>query len=158
MRLVRHPFVERDLIGIADHIVEMTDGDITAAQRRLNEVDALVQSIQSNPFSGTPLRGRLDGWLVRHGGVNNRLTIVFKPDVDQDFLYIALIAFGGRNWMELVATRQGSLPAEDEDWDPIVSSLNASVSSCRVRNVTVPFVFLSLPILSSVLSVHLACL
>lgn len=106
MRLVRHPFVERDLIGIADHIVDVTDGDITAAQRRLDEVDALVRSILSNPLSGMRLQGRLSGWLVRHGGVGNRLTIVFRPDPGTDTLYIALIAFGGRNWTDIAAKRQ----------------------------------------------------
>jgi len=31
MRIVRHPFVERDLIGMVDHIVDVTQGDIAAA-------------------------------------------------------------------------------------------------------------------------------
>ena len=106
MRLVRHPFVERDLIGIADHIVDVTEGDIAAAQRRLDEVDALVRSILSNPLSGMRLQGRLSGWLVRHGGAGQRLTIVFKPDVDAGQVYLALVAFGGRDWMRLASARQ----------------------------------------------------
>ena len=82
MRFIRHPFFERDLIGIVNHIVEVTDGDVAAASRRLDEVDALLEAIASNPNSGFRLNGKLDGWLVRHGGAGQRLTIVFKSDVD----------------------------------------------------------------------------
>ena len=96
MRFVRHPFFERDLIGIVDHIVEVTDGDVAAAERRLDEVDALLQAIASNPTSGMRLSGKLDGWLVRHGGTGHRLTIVFKPDVEAGTIYLALVAFGVR--------------------------------------------------------------
>ncbi|SMD14979.1 hypothetical protein [Primorskyibacter flagellatus] len=106
MRFVRHPFFERDLVGIVDHIVEVTDGDVAAAGRRLDEVDALLETIASNPNSGVRLTGRLDGWLVRHGGVGHRLTIVFKPDIDAEIIYLALVAFGGRDWMKLASARQ----------------------------------------------------
>ena len=106
MRFVRHPFFERDVIGIVDHIVEVTDGDIAAASRRLNEIDALIQEISANSTSGARLSGKLDGWLVRHGGAGQRLTIVFKPDVDAGQVYLALVAFGGRDWMRLASARQ----------------------------------------------------
>jgi plasmid stabilization system protein ParE len=106
MRFIRHPFFERDLIGIVDHIVEVTDGDVAAASRRLDEVDALLVAIASNPNSGVRLNGKLDGWLVRHGGAGQRLTIVFKPDVDAGQVYLALVAFGGRDWMRLASARQ----------------------------------------------------
>lgn len=106
MRLVRHPFVERDLLGIVDHIVEVTRGDVSAARRRLDEVDELLQSIEANPRSGVRLGGKLDGWLVRHGGAGHRLTIVFKPELENDILFVALIAFGERNWMRLAAGRR----------------------------------------------------
>jgi plasmid stabilization system protein ParE len=106
MRFVRHPFFERDIIGIVDHIVEVTDGDVAAASRRLDEIDALIQKIAANPQSGARLGGKLDGWLVRHGGAGHRLTIVFKPDLDAGHVYLALIAFGGRDWMRLASARQ----------------------------------------------------
>lgn len=106
MRFVRHPFFERDLIGIVDHIVEVTDGDVAAAERRLDEVDALLQAIASNPTSGTRLSGKLDGWLVRHGGSGHRLTIVFKPEVEAGTIYLALVAFGGRDWMRRATARK----------------------------------------------------
>ena len=106
MRFVRHPFFERDLVGIVDHIVEVTDGDITAAGRRLDEVDALLETIASNPNSGVRLTGKLDGWLVRHGGAGHRVTIVFKPDTDAEIIYLALVAFGGRDWMKVASARQ----------------------------------------------------
>ena len=106
MRFVRHPFFEQDLIGIVDHIVEVTDGDVAAASRRLDEIDALLQGISANPTSGARLSGKLDGWLVRHGGAGQRLTIVFKPDVAAGQVYLALVAFGGRDWMRLASARQ----------------------------------------------------
>lgn len=103
MRFVRHPFFERDLIGIVDHIVEVTQGDTGAALRRLDEVDALLHSITDNPTSGARLEGRLEGWLVRHGGSGHRVTIVFRPDVQVGQIYLALVAFGGRDWMRLAS-------------------------------------------------------
>jgi plasmid stabilization system protein ParE len=106
MRFIRHPFFERDLIGIVNHIFEVTDGDVAAASRRLDEVDALLEAIASNPNSGFRLNGKLDGWLVRHGGAGQRLTVVFKPDVDAGQIYLALVAFGGRDWMRLASARR----------------------------------------------------
>lgn len=106
MRFVRHPFVERDLIGIVDHIVKVTDGDVAAAERRLDEVDALLEAIASNPTSGVRLSDTLDGWLVRHGGSGQRLTIVFAPDTDAGKIYLALVAFGGRDWMRVASMRR----------------------------------------------------
>ena len=106
MQFIKHPFFERDLIGIVDHILEVTDGDIAAAGRRLDEIDILLQAIASNPTSGVRLSDKLDGWLVRHGGAGHRLTIVFKPAVDAEQIYLALVAFGGRDWIRLAPTRQ----------------------------------------------------
>ena len=106
MQFIKHPFFERDLIGIVDHILEVTDDDIAAAGRRLDEIDILLQAIASNPTSGVRLSDKLDGWLVRHGGAGHRLTIVFKPAVDAEQIYLALVAFGGRDWIRLASTRQ----------------------------------------------------
>src|SRR6056297_2657878 len=106
MRFIRHPFFERDLIGIVNHIVEVTDGDVAAASRRLDEVDTLLEAIASNPNSGLRLNGKLDRWLVRHGGTSHRLTIVFKPDMDTEVIYLALAAFGGRDWIKLASARR----------------------------------------------------
>lgn len=107
MRLVRLPFVERDLIGMVDHILDVTQGDVVAAERRLDEVDALIASILENPRSGARLGGALSGWLVRHGGAGRRLTIVFRADTETGTIYLALIAFGGRDWIRLAALRRG---------------------------------------------------
>ncbi|KRS11700.1 hypothetical protein [Roseovarius indicus] len=106
MRFIRHPFFERDLIGIVNHIIEVTDGDVAAASRRLDEVDTLLEAIASNPNSGVRLNGKLDRWLVRHGGTSHRLTIVFKPDMDTEVIYLALAAFGGRDWIKLASARR----------------------------------------------------
>jgi plasmid stabilization system protein ParE len=106
MRFIRHPFFERDLIGIVDHIIEITQGDTAAAQRRLDEVDAFLTAIGENPTSGMRLTGLLEGWLVRHGGSGHRLTIVFKPDIEAGQIYLALVAFGGQDWTRLAAARR----------------------------------------------------
>ena len=110
MRFVRHPFFERDLIGIVDHIVAVTDGDVAAAARRLDEVDALLGAILDNPTSGTRMGGALAGWLVRHGGADRRLTVVFRPDVEEGRIYLAMAAFGGRDWMRAAVARRSFLP------------------------------------------------
>lgn len=106
MRVVRHPLVARDLDALVDHIVEVTEGDFAAASRRLDEIDALVSDIVRNPMSGTRLSSPLDGWLVRHGGRGRRITIVFRPDARADCLFIALVAFGGQDWMTTGETRK----------------------------------------------------
>ena len=105
MRFVRHPFFERDLIGIVDHIVNVTQGDGNAALQRLDEVDAMLEAIKDNPASGVRLGGALDGWLVRHGGAGHLLTIVFRPDLAAGRIYLALAAFGGRDRMTLAPPR-----------------------------------------------------
>ena len=106
MRLIRHPWVARDLVALADHIVEVTQGDVAAAARRLDEVDALIAEIFANPLSGMRLAAPLDGWLVRHGGRGHRVTVVFRADVESDVLYVALVAFGGQDWMSEGAGRK----------------------------------------------------
>lgn len=105
MRQSKHPLVERDLIGIVEHIVEVTQGDFDAAGRRLDEIDALIRDIAANPTSGMRLTGPLGGWLVRHGGRGHRLTIVFRTDLERDVLQIALVAFGGQDWVSLGTER-----------------------------------------------------
>lgn len=99
MRLIRHPWVGRDLVALADHIFKVTKGDYVAAARRLDEVDALVAEILANPLSGMRLAAPLHSWLVRHGGRGHRITVVFRADVEKDALYLALVAFGGQDWM-----------------------------------------------------------
>lgn len=100
MRQIRHPLVQRDVMGIFDHILETTQGDLTAAEQRLDEIDDLLEAIAGNPASGVRLDGRLGGWLARHGGRGRMITVVFRPDLDARVLLIALIAFGGRNWLK----------------------------------------------------------
>ena len=108
MRQSKHPLVERDLIGIVEHIVDVTQGDFDAAGRRLDEIDALIRDIAANPTSGMRLTGPLGGWLVRHSGRGHRLTIVFRADLERDVLQIALVAFGGQDWVSLGTERQGA--------------------------------------------------
>jgi hypothetical protein len=105
MRQVRHPLVEQDVIGIFQHVLSATGGDLEAAELRLNEIDELLAAIAANPASGMRLSPTLPGWLVRHGGRRHRITVVFRPDLEQRLLYIALVAFGGQNWLEAVEGR-----------------------------------------------------
>ena len=106
MRVIRHPLVKRDITALVDHIVEVTDGDFAAANRRLDEIDALVSDIITNPMSGMRLASPLDGWLVRHGGRGHRITIVFRRDREADRLFIALVAFGGQDWVTTSEARK----------------------------------------------------
>ena len=108
MRQSKHPLVERDLVGIVEHILDVTQGDFDAASRRLDEIDALIRDIAANPMSGMRLTGALDGWLARHGGRGHRLTIAFRADLERDVLQIALVAFGGQDWVSLGTERQGA--------------------------------------------------
>lgn len=99
MRIVRHPLVDHDLVALVDHIAEVTNGDFAAAARRLDEVDELLTAIQDTPHSGVRLSGDLNGWLVRHGGRGQRITIVFRSEPNRDCIFVALVAFGGQDWM-----------------------------------------------------------
>ena len=65
MRQVRNPFVERDIVGIAEHVVETTGGDFDAAYRQLDEIDDLLVAIVANLFSGTRLDPPPSDWFVR---------------------------------------------------------------------------------------------
>ena len=106
MHVIRHPLVSQDLLALVDHIVEITQGDFAAAARRLDEIDALLAEIAANPYSGMRLSPPLEGWLVRHGGRGHRITIVFRASDDQDALYIALVAFGGQDWIAQGSARK----------------------------------------------------
>jgi plasmid stabilization system protein ParE len=109
MQLVRHPLVAHDLVALVDHIVAATYGDVAAAARRLDEVDDLMAAILATPRSGTRLDGPLAGWLVRHGGRGQRLAIVFRADVEREVVYVALVAFGGQDWITMGENRRSAL-------------------------------------------------
>lgn len=100
MRQIRHPLVRRDVMGIFDHVLETTQGNLAAAERRLDEIDDLLLAIAENPASGVRLDRHLAGWLARHGGRGQMITVVFRSDIEERLIYIAMIAFGGRNWLE----------------------------------------------------------
>jgi plasmid stabilization system protein ParE len=106
MRLTPHPLVTRDIDGIVDYILAVTGGNVASAARRLDEIDALIASILDNPQSGARLSGELDGWIARHGGRDHRITVVFRPDRHADRLLVALVAFGGRNWLAVAPSRR----------------------------------------------------
>jgi len=104
MRILRHPLLERDIIGMAEHVFAVS-GDGVAARRRITEVRELIEAIAEEPGPGTALGGPLDGWRVRHGGKGRRITVVFRHDAALDTVYIVLVAFGGRDWETHAAGR-----------------------------------------------------
>jgi plasmid stabilization system protein ParE len=106
VRQIRHPLVRRDVMGIFDHVLETTQGDLAAAEGRLDEIDDLLRAIADNPASGIRLDGHLSGWLARHGGRGRMITVVFRADLEARLLYIALIGFGGRNWLDEAVGRR----------------------------------------------------
>ena len=106
MRQIRHPLVRRDVMGIFDHVLETTQGNLAAAERRLDEIDDLLRAIADNPASGVRLDGHLAGWLARHGGRGQMITVVFRSDLEAQLIYIAMIAFGGRNWLDETVDRR----------------------------------------------------
>ncbi|WP_299823098.1 type II toxin-antitoxin system RelE/ParE family toxin [uncultured Jannaschia sp.] len=89
---------------MAEHIFAVS-GNGAAARRRILEARELIGVVVAEPGLGTTLDAPLDGWRVRHGGRNRRITVVFRHDAASDALYIALIAFGGRDWGAHVARR-----------------------------------------------------
>jgi plasmid stabilization system protein ParE len=134
MRQIRHPLVRRDVIGIFDHILENTHGNLAAAERRLDEIDDLLEAIAGNPASGVRLDGRLEGWLARHGGRRQMITIVFRPNLEARILLVALIAFGGRNWLEDAADR-GSFAADANHHDINIYRKGRAISSSPFSRV-----------------------
>ena len=106
MRVVLHPLLERDIVGIAEH-VHAVSGDAAAARRRIVEVRDLIAAIVEEPALGTALGQPLAGWRVRHGGGGRRITVVFRHDAGQGALYLALVAFGGQDWEGRAAGRWG---------------------------------------------------
>ena len=104
MRIIPHPFLERDIVGIAEH-VHSVSGDAAAARRRIAEVRDLIAAIADEPGLGVALAGDVAGWRVRHGGGGRRITVVFRHDAADDALYVALVAFGGQDWERRVAGR-----------------------------------------------------
>lgn len=78
-----------------------------AARKRLQEVEALIKNIQAAPVSGN----RLDnGCLVRHGGAGRMITVVFRPNLARNTIQIAIVAFGGKDWVSRIPNRAGYFP------------------------------------------------
>lgn len=117
-RLRRHPLVAQDLRALAEH-VHTVSGDAGAALRRLDQVDALLADILAQPALGVRLDGALAGWQVRHGGAGRALTVVYR--VEDDWISVALVAFGGQDWISRGAARHRDAdtgPNAGPDIDP----------------------------------------
>lgn len=108
--IVRHPLVRRDLREMVRHVGEIS-GNRNAALRRLAEVEGLLSEIAASPTSGSRLSGALSGWLVRHGGRGRMLTIVFRFDEAESRVFVALVAFGGQDWLGRADARKDIAPA-----------------------------------------------
>lgn len=91
---------------MAQHVAE-TSQSKAAARKRLLEVDELINDIMATPGSGI----RLDnGWLVRHGGAGRMIAVVFRPDTDSQVVQIAIVAFGGKDWLSRIPDRATHFP------------------------------------------------
>ena len=108
MRIVPHPLLERDIIGMAEH-VHAVSGDGNAVRRRIVEARELLGGVQDNPNLGAPLAGKLAGWRVRHGGKHRQISVVYRHDTKTNRLYLALVAFGEQDWMGRVTGRRNHL-------------------------------------------------
>jgi hypothetical protein len=82
---------------MAHHIFDITS-DQSAAERRMDEMDTLIGEILGNPFSGTRLSGDLEGCIVRHGGRDSKLRIIFEPLSSEDAVFFIMASFGGEDW------------------------------------------------------------
>jgi plasmid stabilization system protein ParE len=65
VKLVPHPLLERDIIGMAEHVFDVT-GDAEAARRRLAEARELIGDIMREPALGSRLVEQAEGWRIRH--------------------------------------------------------------------------------------------
>lgn len=104
MKLVPHPLLERDIIGMAEHVFQVT-GDPEAARRRLAETRALISDIMREPALGSRLGEQAEGWRIRHSARDRRISVVFRHDPKADCLYLALVAFGGQDWTTRLTAR-----------------------------------------------------
>jgi len=105
MRLRRHPLVAQDLRAMAEHVYTVS-GDVDAALRRLDQVEALLADILAQPALRARLGGPLAGWQVRHGGAGRALTVVYR--IDGDWVSVVLVAFGGQDWLTRGSDRNAS--------------------------------------------------
>jgi len=99
-----HPLFAQDIDDIAFFIYEVS-GSRDAAVRRLTEIDRLRHAIMARPLSGVRLDGDLTGCLARHGGRDNKLTILWQPNEAQDRGQLILASFGGYDWMGMAMER-----------------------------------------------------
>ena len=103
MRILPHPLLERDIVGMAEHIFSVS-GDGAAARRRVLEISDLIQAIAAERGLGAPLDGKLAKWCVRHRGQGRRNT-------DVDAVYVALVTFGGQKGGRTPLSDRGSANA-----------------------------------------------
>jgi hypothetical protein len=104
VKLVPHPLLERDIVGMAEHVLHVT-GDPGAANRRLAEARALIEDIIREPGLGSRLGAHAEGWRIRHSARDRRISVVFRHDPKTDRLYLALVAFGGQDWSRRLSAR-----------------------------------------------------
>lgn len=98
------PLFDSDSKSIIVHVSEIS-GNAPPAQQRAEEIDGLVKPILANPQSGTPLEGALDGCILRHGGHDHKITIVFRHHKEAKTLRFLLTAFGRQDWLHSAEDR-----------------------------------------------------
>lgn len=98
MQVLAHPLLRRDIEGLAEHVYTVS-GSADAARRRIHEVHHLIEQVIENPSLGTLLGKDLPEWRARHGGTGRRITVVFRHDAEANQIQVALVAFGGEDWV-----------------------------------------------------------
>lgn len=101
-RLERHPLVERDIIRIAEFLLNYTTAE--SVEAKLAQMDRDVEALRENPFRGT-----------RHGDILHGLraipsadkgVIAFQVIEDRQLVRILAVSWAGGNWQGW-ATRRG---------------------------------------------------
>ena len=111
MKLIPHPLLERDIIGLAEHVFDVT-GDAEAARRRLADARELIGDIMREPTLGSRLGAHAEGWRIRHSARDRRISVVFRHDPEANRLYVALVAFGGQDWASRLPARTKDFAAD----------------------------------------------
>lgn len=79
MWLICHPLAAQDLTALVEHILGGTGGNVAAAKRHLDEIEAMLRNISGNPLSEARLAPPLGDWLVRHSGRGQRVSGRCEP-------------------------------------------------------------------------------
>lgn len=101
-RLRFHPLVRQDLEDIARWVAEYAGAD--AAERRLNEIAAVLESLAATPRKGSVRDDIASGLRAIPAG--RKAVIAFSVDDDRREVAVHAICYGGADWMRRTRGRQ----------------------------------------------------